>query len=276
MPSLNWLSHPKLRDPVALLAFSGWGDAGESSSDAVRHLIAAHEAETIATFDADPFFDFQVSRPVVTLDSGGVRSISWPTTELLVVRLEDRDLVVCLGEEPNYNWKRFTSEVVAALRELGIQRAVTVGAFVGQVAHTVPVPVIGSSSNASVVGAHGLLPSRYEGPTGIVGVLTHALESGGIATISLWAAVPHYLSNQTYPPGVEALVRKAAEVLELTLETGDLARRSEEFRANVDAAVDGSDELTHYIRRLEVSGMDEPAESAEELVQEIERYLRDS
>lgn len=276
MTGLEWLSKPTLRDPVALFAFSGWGDAGEASSDALRHLIARFEGETIARFDADPFFDFQVNRPVVSLDEAGVRSISWPTTELLVLRMPERDVVVCLGEEPNYNWKRFVSELTGALRELGVTQAVTMGAFIGQVAHTVPVPVVGSSSRGSVVGAHGLLPSRYEGPTGIVGVLTQALESEGIATLSLWAAVPHYLSNQTYPPGVEALVRKMSEVLEFSVDTDDLTRETREFKANVDAAVDESDELTSYIRQLETTGMDEPEESAEELVEEIERYLRDT
>ncbi|HJR93615.1 MAG TPA: PAC2 family protein [Acidimicrobiia bacterium] len=275
MGSFEWLSRPKLHEPLAVLAFSGWGDAGESSTDAARHLIAEFEAETVGRFDSDPFFDFQVTRPVVSLDASGVRSISWPTTELLALRLPARDLVVVLGEEPNYNWKRFVGELTEALAELGVTTAVTLGAFVGQVAHTVPVPVVGSSSSSRMVATHGLLPSRYEGPTGIVGVLTQALANRGVDTISLWAAVPHYLSNQAYPPGVEALLRKAAEMADVDLDMTKLKMRSTHFRANVDAAVHESDELAEYVRQLEAEGMEEEG-PGEDLVEEIERYLRDS
>lgn len=275
MPAFEWLSHPTLRQPIALLAFSGWGDAGESSTDAARFLVAEFEAETVGRFDSDSFFDFQVSRPVVSLDETGVRSISWPTTELLVVRLPERDIVVVLGEEPNYNWKRFVTELADVLVELGVDTAVTLGAFIGQVPHTMPVPVVGSSSSVQMIAAHGLLPSRYEGPTGIVGVLTQTLSHRGLDTVSLWAAVPHYLSNQAYPPGVEALLRKASEMVGLPIDVSKLETRSVDFRANVDAAVDESDELADYVRQLETDGM-EDGDGGEDLVEEIERYLRDS
>lgn len=274
MTTFEWVSRPQLRKPIALLAFSGWGDAGESSSDAARYLIAEHEAETVGRFEPDPFFDFQVNRPVVSLDDAGVRSISWPTTEVLVVRLTQRDVVVVLGEEPNYNWKRFVNELSTALVELGVDIAVTLGAFVGQVAHTLPVPVIGSSSSTGMIAAHGLLPSRYEGPTGIVGVINHALANHHIETVSLWAAVPHYLSNQSYPPGVEALISKASEILRLELDVSPLQRRTAEFRASIDAAVVESEELSEYVRELETEGMG-TGEPGDDLVEEIERYLRD-
>ncbi len=275
MATLEWLKRPILREPIALLAFTGWGDAGESSTDAARFLVASHDAETIGRFDSDSFFDFQVNRPVVSLDESGVRSITWPTTEILVVRLDERDVVVVLGEEPNYNWKRFVAELGDALVELGVKTAVTLGAFAGQVAHTVPVPVVGSASSSGTITAHGLLPSRYVGPTGIVGVLNSTLATRQIQVISLWAAVPHYLSNQAYPPGVEALLRKAGEIVGFDLEMDDLTERSEEFRSNVDAAVHESDELADYVRQLETEGM-EDEEDGDELVEEIERYLRDT
>lgn len=275
MATLEWLKRPVLREPIALLAFTGWGDAGESSTDAARFLVASHDAETIGRFDSDSFFDFQVNRPVVSLDESGVRSITWPTTEILVVRLDGRDIVVVLGEEPNYNWKRFVAELGDALVELGVKTAVTLGAFAGQVAHTVPVPVVGSASSAGTIAAHGLLPSRYVGPTGIVGVLNSTLAGRQIQVISLWAAVPHYLSNQAYPPGVEALLRKAGEIVGFDVELDDLTERSEEFRSNVDAAVHESDELADYVRQLETEGM-EDEDDGDELVEEIERYLRDT
>ncbi|MFP3915097.1 MAG: PAC2 family protein [Actinomycetota bacterium] len=274
MSSFEWISRPRLRDPVALIGFSGWGDAGEASSDAARHLVAEYEAETVGRFDSDPFMDFQVNRPVISLDSEGVRSISWPTTEVLVVHFPERDLVVVIGEEPNYNWKRFVNELCSALRELNVTEAILMGAFVGQVAHTIPVPVVGSSPSARVVASHGLLPSRYEGPTGIVGVLTQALDNHGIDSVSLWAAVPHYLSNQSYPPGVEALLRKATEIAGLSIDMEPLHTESHLFQSRVRAALDESEELADYVRQLEEEGL-ETEDSGEDLVDEIERYLRD-
>lgn len=270
MTYFEWVSRPELRDPVAIIAFSGWGDAGDASSDAARFLLSEDEAREIGHFDPDPFFDFQVNRPVVSLDDDGVRSITWPTIELTAVRMTERDLVIVIGDEPNYNWKRFVSELCEVLAELGVETAIAMGAFAGQVAHTIPVPVIGSSASARLVAQYGLLPSRYEGPTGIVGVLTDALGKAGIDTISLWAAVPHYLANQTYPPGVEALVRKAAEIAGLTVDVSRLQGRSAAFRRRIEAALDESDELADYVRELEAEGLE-----GEDLVDEIERYLRD-
>lgn len=275
MSSFDWIIRPRLRNPIAILAFSGWGDAGDSSSDAARFLVAGAEAETIGRFDSDPFFDFQVNRPVVSLDEDGVRSISWPTTELMVVHLPERDLLVVIGDEPNYNWKRFVNELCSALVELEVTQAVTLGAFIGQVPHTLPVPVVGSSSSAGMIASHGLLPSRYEGPTGIVGVITQSLANHQIDTVSLWAAVPHYLSNQSYPPGVEALVRKINEIVGLAIDLRPLEERSAEFRNSIDAALDESDELADYVRQLESEGL-ESEDPGEELVEEIERYLRDT
>lgn len=274
MPTLEWLSTPTLRNPYAILAFSGWGDAGDSSTDAARHLIEVHDAETVARFDADRYFDFQVNRPVVTLDESGVRSIKWPSTEIMVANIGDQDVVVVLGEEPNFNWKRFVGELGDALVSLGVRTAVTLGSFAGQVPHTVPVPVVGSASATGTIAAHGLLPSRYVGPTGIIGVLSQTLSNRNIDTISLWAAVPHYLSSQSYPPGSEALLRKASEILGFNLDVADLEGKSYEFRNDVDAAVDESDELADYVRLLEAEGMD-PDEESDDLFEEIERYLRD-
>lgn len=274
MSNFDWVSRPELADPVAIIAFSGWGDAGDASSDAARFLLSEYDAHTIGQFDPDPFFDFQVNRPVVSMDDDGSRTITWPTIELMAVRVAERDLVVVLGEEPNYNWKLFVDELCQLLAELGVEAAIAMGAFAGQVAHTLPVPVIGSSASARLIARYGLLPSEYEGPTGIVGVLTESLAKAGTDTISLWAAVPHYLANQSYPPGVEALVRKTAEIAGLHLDVSRLQARSASFRRRIEAALDESEELADYVRELEAEGMEEP-DSGEDLVDEIERYLRD-
>ena len=274
MASLQWLDRPVLRDPVALMAFEGWGDAGESASQAVASFIEHSDAEIIAAIDPDDHFDFQVRRPVVQLDSEGVRSITWPRNEIHVVRGDERDVVIVLGEEPHYRWKVFTSDLVDALTSLGVSRTITIGAFIGQVAHTLPVPIVGSSTRPDTLALHGLLPSGYEGPTGILGVLNHALGNGGIDVISIWAAVPHYLSNQEYPPATEALAVKAAELAGITLDMGDLALETRQFLSTVEEALEGNDELQKYVERLEEEA-DVDIEHNEHLMEEIEDFLRD-
>jgi proteasome assembly chaperone (PAC2) family protein len=274
MAGLQWLDRPVLVDPVALIAFSGWGDAGESATHAATTFLEELDSELIAILDPDDHFDFQVRRPIVELDSAGIRSISWPRNEIHAVRGAERDLVVVLGEEPHYRWKAFTSTLVEALKSLGVSNAVTMGAFIGQVAHTLPVPLIGTSNHPETLSVHGLLPSGYEGPTGITGVLNQALGYAGVDTVSVWAAVPHYLSNQEYPPAAEALALKASELLGVTIATDDLATESRQFLSTVDEAISANAELARYVERLEEEGGEE-VEEAVRLVEEIEDFLKD-
>lgn len=274
MAQLQWLDRPILTDPVAILAFEGWGDAGESASKAAATFLDTLGGELVGVIDPDDLFDFQVRRPMVALDSGGTRSIAWPRNELHVISTPVRDIVLVLGEEPHYRWKAFTSDLVEALQSLGVTRAVTMGAFIGQVAHTLPVPLVGAATRPDTLTLHGLLPSGYEGPTGIVGVLNSALGHGGIDVISIWAAVPHYLSNQDYPPAAEALATKAAELLGISLDVHELAVQSRNFLNTVDEALAGNSDLRRYVERLEEEA-DSDSEQGLRLVEEIEDYLRD-
>ncbi|MFZ0014513.1 MAG: PAC2 family protein [Acidimicrobiia bacterium] len=275
MSSLQWLNRPVLRDPLALIAFEGWGDAGDSASLAAERFLDTYDSELIASFDPDEHYDFQVRRPMVVVNEGGTRQIDWPENQLHVIRLPERDLVVLIGEEPNYKWKAFTSELVEALTILGVGKVVTLGAFIGQVAHTLPVPLVGSATRPDSLALHGLAPSAYQGPTGILGVLNHALGNAGIDVISVWAAVPHYLSNQDYPPAVEALAIKASELLGLSLDIGDLASQARQFRDTVDEAIEENIELQQYVEQLESEAAEEDEEHAERLVEEIEDFLKD-
>lgn len=274
MASLQWLQRPVLRDPIALMAFEGWGDAGESATQAAAAFLGDLETELIAVIDPDEHFDFQVRRPIVELDTEGIRSISWPRNEIHAARGGERDMVILLGEEPHYRWKKFTAELVEALRSLGVNQVVTIGAFIGQVAHTLPVPLVGSSTRPDTLSLHGLLPSGYEGPTGIIGVLNHALGNAGIEVTSVWAAVPHYLSNQEYPPATEALAVKASELMGVSLEIGNLTLATRQFLSTVDEAISGNDELLRYVERLEEDA-DAEIDRNDRLVEEIEDFLRD-
>jgi len=275
MSSLQWMSRPVLNEPIALIAFEGWGDAGDAASMAAERFVATLDSELIASFDPDEHYDFQVRRPMVFVNETGVRSINWPQNELHAVRGGEHDLVVLLGEEPNYKWKAFTSELIEALQTLGVTRAVTLGAFIGQVPHTLPVPLIGSSTSPDALTTYGLLPSGYQGPTGIVGVLNHALGNAGIDVVSVWAAVPHYLSNQDYPPAVEALALKASELIGVTLDIGDLTTQARQFRDTVDEAIEANTELQRYVEQLEEEATEERGDEAIRLVEEIEDFLKD-
>ncbi len=281
MPHLEWVRRPELRSPVAVLAFSGWGDAGDASTDAARHLIASLEGDAFARIDPDEFYEFQSRRPEVEMTEAGVRTIHWPRNEFHALHHPDGDLVVVLGEEPHLRWRAFGSAVCEVLDTLGVQRALLLGAFLGQVPHTVPVPLVGSSPNPILLSENGVSSSRYEGPTGIVGSLTHQLTESGIATMSVWAAVPHYLSNQPYPPAVYTLVRKAMAILGLTLETSELAVAAAEYKFNVDAVIAGNEELSEYVKKLEAAVDDDEEQEIEpdpavDLVEEIERFLRET
>ena len=276
MSAIQWLDRPVLNDPVALIAFEGWGDAGESASLAAERFIdTADNDRIVAKFDPDEHFDFQMRRPMVFVNEQGTRQIDWPENSIHVVRNHGHDLVVVLGEEPNYKWKTFTTELVGALQALGVKKAITLGAFIGQVPHTLPVPLVGSATRPDALAGHGLTPSGYEGPTGIVGVLNHALGNAGIEVISVWAAVPHYLSNQDYPPAVEALTIKASELLGMSVDIGDLSTQSRQFRDTVDEAIEANTELQEYVEQLEIEAAEGDGEKAERLVEEIEDFLKD-
>lgn len=274
---VSWDERPRLRRPLAVAAFEGWGDAGSASSLAAGYLLEAGEARRVAVIDPDEFFDFQVRRPLVELTGDAGRTLVWPDTEVSVVALPgaERDLVVVTGPEPHSRWKAYVGVVTEVLRSLGVGDAVTLGAFLGQVPHTLPVPLVGTSSDPQLLRRHHLFSSGYEGPTGIVGVLNLTLSAAGIRSVSVWAAVPHYLSSQEYPPAALALVEKAMEIAGLRIDTSDLEATVAEYREEVAEALAESD-LTAYVAELEEQANAEtPVDPGDRLVDEIERFLRE-
>lgn len=279
MDRVLWETRPSLRRPAAVVAFEGWGDAGSASSLAAMHLLDTEDASRVAVLEADDFFDYQVRRPTVEIDAQGVRRLDWPDVEIHAVHLPaaSRDLVVVTGSEPNIRWRAFAREVVGVVDALGVEEVITLGAFAGQVPHTLPVPLVASASDPGLVDRYNLFPSGYEGPTGIIGVLTQALAEAGRPVMSIWAAVPHYLSSQDYPPAALALLDTVLEVLEVEAEATALRVESEEFRQQIDEALDDP-ELRSYIEELEADSLasEEDPDPAHQLVEEIERFLRDA
>ena len=275
MASVEWFRQPELRTPAAVLAFSGWGDAGSCSTNAAGHLVATIEGDAIALIDPDEFFDFSSIRPQVEFDESGVRALHWPRNEFHALHLPEKDLVVLLGEEPNLRWRAFGDAVAEVLTALEVERVLLLGAFLGQVPHSRPTPLVGSAPNSELLTRFEISPTNYEGPTGIVGALTQHLGEAGFESMSLWAAVPHYLGGADFPPATYALVRKASEVLGLPFATEDLAAESIEFRLSVDAALGRNEELSQYVTKLESEFEEDERVASEALVDEIERFLKE-
>jgi len=282
MDAVHRFTRPALRRPRALLAWEGWNDACDSASGAASFLLGQFDLEPFALIEPEEFYDFQAHRPSVQTSDGGTRRLTWPGTRFFAVELPDqpRDLVVMVGDEPNLRWKTYARLVAHVLADAGVERAVTLGAFIGQVAHTVPVPLMGVSTHPELVHAHQLSPSTYEGPTGIIGVVLEACRELGLPVLSLWAAAPHYLAANPNPRAMLALLDKAAEVLGVAIDTAELAKVAEEFQARVDAAMAENETFLTYVQRLEAEAqLPHPSrldpKSADRLISEIEQFLRD-
>jgi predicted ATP-grasp superfamily ATP-dependent carboligase len=213
----------------------------------------------------------------------GLRHVDWPMVELRAAELPqaDHDLILLRGHEPNLRWRTFANEVVEVAANLGVEMVVTVGALLADVPHTRPTQVVSSTSDQILAEQLGLPVSRYEGPTGILGVLSDAAARAGIPAVGLWAALPHYLHLAPNPWGAMALVEELGRLLPVTVDTSGLEGQTQAFDAAVADLLDENPELTGYVERLEADAddPDDPPGLAdlppEQLVAEVERYLRD-
>lgn len=277
MTDIEWADDPDLRDPVAVLAFEGWNDAADAASRVLYYLMEHHEEIPIAQLDLEPYINYQVTRPLVSIDRN-VRRIHWPATGFFGVRLPAHvhDLVLVVGEEPHLRWRRFCAEVIGVLRRLGVNRAVSLGAFVGQIPHTLPVPVFGSSDDPDFALRMGINVSTYEGPTGITGVMTSALSDDGMEAAGIWVGLPHYLAGSPSPSGTRALLYALGDMIGWRFDVADLDEEVDGYEAKVREAVSDSEELVEYVRRLEQDSesLVITRRNSRRLVEDIERFLR--
>jgi proteasome assembly chaperone (PAC2) family protein len=269
---------PELVDPVLIAAFEGWNDAGEASSGVVAHLEIEWKASPLVALDPEDYYDFQVTRPIVELDEGMGRTINWPTTRLLYARPpgSDRDVVLLRGIEPNMRWRTFCSEIVTLCHELGVEQAVLLGALLNDSPHTRPVPIVGAVSDPGLARTLNLELTRYEGPTGIVGVLQQSLGTIGLETISLWASVPHYVAQPPNPKATLALLRRVEDLLDIPMPLGDLPDEARAWEHGVDELASQDSEVAEYVRELEErkDAAELPEASGDAIAAEFERYLR--
>lgn len=277
--------HVKLRAPVLITAFRGWNDAGDAASFAATHLCRAWGAQKIASIDPEEFFDFQASRPHVRLEDGVTREIVWPANEFFAAKLKSapRDALLLVGTEPNIRWKTFARLVIDFARRHQVELMATMGALLADVPHSRAVPVTGTALDQDMIDRFNLTRSRYEGPTGIVGVLHSAFATAGVPSASLWAAVPHYLAISPNPKAALALVRKASQLIEVDADTSTLEKASLEYERRVSEIVASDEDIEAYVRTLEERTDEQMREeinpqtlpSGEELAVELERFLRE-
>ena len=272
---------PELTRPILVAAFRGWNDGAQAASLAAGYLAKTWGAERFAEVDPENFFDFQAARPHVSLEEGLTRRIDWPETVFYHARPEglDRDVVLLLGIEPNLRWRTFTDLVVGLAEELGIEMLITLGALLADVPHTRSAPVTGSATDKELVERLGLSASRYEGPTGIVGVLHDVCGKRGIASASLWAAVPHYVSLTPSPRGALALCERLGSVLGIEIEAGELEEAAANYEEQVSEAVASDEETAAYVDELERRSdqLEDATElpSGDALAAELTRFLRE-
>ncbi len=264
---------------MLIAAFEGWNDAAEAATTAARYLRDRWGARPFASIDPEEFYDFSSTRPQVKLAEEFTREIVWPANQLSAASLpsEQHDVVMLIGTEPQLRWRTFCAEVVGLATELEVEFVVTLGALLADVAHTRPVKVTGTAASPELIQRLGLQRSRYEGPTGIVGVLHDAFRRAQLPSASLWAAVPHYVGGTPSPKAALALVERAARIVEVPVVTADLSQLAVDYERQVSEVVQSDEDVAAYVSRLEETADAEGLEltSGEELAAEVQRFLRE-
>jgi predicted ATP-grasp superfamily ATP-dependent carboligase len=278
---VRWSRRPQLREPVLLVAFGGWSDAGDAATTAVRFLGEAWDARPFATIDPEHFYDFSATRPHVRFNEDDEREVTWPENEFAAGAPSDGtlDVITLVGVEPQLRWRTFCEQVIGVARVFNARRVLTFGALLAEVPHARPVSIFGVGQGPDLSRQLNLLPSRYEGPTGITGVLQTACHEAGLSASSLWAAVPTYVPSAPSPKAALALVERATDLLGVETDTAELHAEAAAYETEVTELVADDEETSDYVRQLEERyDADEPrlfAEDAPLLVEEVERFLRD-
>jgi proteasome assembly chaperone (PAC2) family protein len=302
MEHVRWLAQPKLQRPTMVAAFTGWNDAGDAASSAVRHLIEGWGAQVLAEIDPEEFTDFATVRPHVRLVDGRTRSIVWPTVGVWSASTPGGDVILVLGPEPALRWRSFSQQLVGIAQHHGAGMVLTLGALLADVPHSKPVQLIGTATDPDLIARFDLQRSRYEGPTGIVGVLHDACQTADVSSASLWAAVPAYASQVPSPKASLALVTRTCGLLGTPTPVGRLGQEAIDYEGRVSALVNDDDDLVGYVARLETMNLDEDDDdeddddddeviggeladdlapidveslNSDELMAEVERFLRD-
>lgn len=276
---------PTLRSPVMVIAFSGWNDAGEAATSAASHLLASWTdpstdvvPELIAEVDPEDFYDFQVNRPMVDIDESNIRSLTWPGTQIFGLRTPtlDHDFVIVRGVEPSMKWKSFAADILDLADDCEVDLVVTLGSMLADTPHTRPITVSGSGAHPDIARRLGVEISKYQGPTGILGVIQDACVRRGIDAVSLWAGIPHYASSSPSPKATLALINALEDFLEISLPQGELPDEARSWENEVTEMAKEDSDVAEYVKALEESkdSSELPEATGESIARELERFLR--
>jgi proteasome assembly chaperone (PAC2) family protein len=278
-------TRPELNAPIAVCAFAGWNDAASAATNAARFVVRRLGARKFARIDPEEFYDFRETRPSVRITARGEREVNWPTNEFFYARnpTGPHDVVVFIGTEPSLRWRSFTEAHAGLFSDLGVDMVVSLGALLADVPHSRDVRVTGTAMTPAASERLGLQASRYEGPTGIVGVMHTALRDAKLSGASLWANVPHYITTSQNPPATAALLKRLSSILNLEFDLSELESAGERFMLEVNTALAANPEVQEYVQRLEEafdSGFEDdqppatPLPKGEDLVMDVEDFLR--
>jgi predicted ATP-grasp superfamily ATP-dependent carboligase len=271
-------AHDGARQTVMIAAFEGWNDAGSAATSALAHLHEVWGAEDVDELDPEEYHDFQVNRPVVTTDEDGRREITWPTTTIATATIapSGRRVVLVHGIEPSMRWRSYCRELLDIAAEHDVRTVVTLGALLADVPHTRPIPMTATSESVGLQAVLDVEPSTYEGPTGIVGVLQHAAAERGMQSVSLWAAVPHYVAHPPSPKATLAILARVEELVSEAIPLGELPEDAQAWQHGVDELAAEDTEIAEYVQQLEEAKdtAELPEASGEAIAREFERYLR--
>jgi proteasome assembly chaperone (PAC2) family protein len=267
-----------LRNPIMIASFEGWNDAGESASGAITHLLTAWNHQEIWRLDPEDYYDFQVNRPYIKIDEMVVREIIWPNTIFYAVSTPHlkQDFLIVKGIEPSMRWPTFANQVLEVADDYEVNTVITLGALLADTPHSRPITVTASGAHPEIAKRLGVEVSKYEGPTGIIGVLQDAAYRRGLDAVSFWAAVPHYVSTPPSPKASLALVNALEDFLEISIPQGDLPDRAESWEKQVDQMASEDAEIGDYVKQLESNkdALDIPGATGESIAREVERFLR--
>ena len=285
MTPLRFIEAPELHQPTLITAFAGWSDAGGAATAAAQYLIERWRAPRLAEIEAEDFFDFTQLRPTVKY-AGEERRITWPENVFHYRQTAERDLIVLNGIEPHLHWKAYTTAVMELIQRFNVGLVVTLGAMFVEYPHTRPLRVTGSAPDVEMQERAGIHVSngRYEGPTGINGVLNVSLREQNIPAANVWANVPHYVSATPNPPATLALLKSLMGMLSFEVPLGRMARASAAFDTQLTEATAQNAEVSEYVRTLEeridaeadAGGPSPELPATESIVQDIEDFLRRS
>jgi proteasome assembly chaperone (PAC2) family protein len=272
-PLLELDAVPELREPVFVVALSGWVDAGMTGAGTIAVLDEQLESkEQFGRIELADLMDLQQTRPTVHLVDGVSREIVWPKIELTSGKL-GRDVVLCIGPEPSLRWRAVLGELVGIAQQLRVSRAFTVGGIPSMASHRRPVAVLATATSEELIAEVGAWRQDYTGPTGAQSVLQVMLGAVGIPTVGLWAQVPHYVSGGASPPAIRSVLARLRELGGVSVDLSALDEQAQAYSDRVDEGLAERPDVVEVIQAIE-EGTDQPLPSGDELASEIERFLR--